>query len=74
MAATIPRPARSRTLYQLCADPRLNHRVDVEHGILAEECATLLKDFFRTQRGAGEEVMLQAKSGYGILAACHSSV
>jgi tRNA(adenine34) deaminase len=30
--------------------PRLNHRPEVRAGVLAEECAQLLEEFFRTQR------------------------
>lgn len=30
--------------------PGMNHRVEVTEGILREECATLLSDFFRMRR------------------------
>jgi tRNA(adenine34) deaminase len=30
--------------------PRLNHRVDVHPGLLADECGALLTDFFRQRR------------------------
>jgi len=30
--------------------PRLNHRVDVQSGVQAEECGELLKDFFAARR------------------------
>jgi tRNA(adenine34) deaminase len=50
-----PKAGAVKTLYQLCADPRLNHRVEIVHGILNEECASLLKDFFRVQRAAGKK-------------------
>ena len=30
--------------------PKANHRVEVVSGVLAEECAGILKDFFRTRR------------------------
>jgi tRNA(adenine34) deaminase len=33
--------------------PRLNHRPEVKAGVLADECASLLNEFFRTQRTAG---------------------
>ena len=39
------------TLYKLCVDTRFNHRVAVRAGVLAEESAALLKDFFRQRRG-----------------------
>jgi tRNA(adenine34) deaminase len=31
-------------------DLRLNHRAEVQPGILAEECGALLESFFRTRR------------------------
>jgi tRNA(adenine34) deaminase len=31
-------------------DPRLNHRLDVTSGTLAEECGALLKTFFAQLR------------------------
>lgn len=34
----------------LLRHPRLNHRPEVKAGVLAEECARLLTEFFRTQR------------------------
>jgi len=41
------------SLFQVGRDARLNHLLVVEGGLLAEESATLLKDFFR-QRRAGQ--------------------
>jgi tRNA(adenine34) deaminase len=38
------------TLYNLCADPRLNHEVAVIHGVEAERAAELLDDFFTRRR------------------------
>ena len=37
-------------LYHLGADPRLNHEFEVGHGVRAEECASLLVDFFAERR------------------------
>jgi len=31
--------------------PRLNHRVEIEGGLLGEECGALLTNFFRRRRG-----------------------
>lgn len=42
------------SLYNLCADPRLNHELPVVPGVLAEECAALLRDFFARRRDATE--------------------
>ena len=38
------------SLYHLGADPRLNHEFEVGHGVRAEECASLLTDFFAERR------------------------
>ena len=38
------------SLYNLCADPRLNHEVAVTVGVLEEECAALLTRFFEARR------------------------
>ena len=38
------------SLYHLGADPRLNHEFEVGHGVRAEECASLLADFFADRR------------------------
>lgn len=40
------------SLYNLGADPRLNHEFDVQHGVRADECAALLSDFFAERRGS----------------------
>jgi tRNA(adenine34) deaminase len=50
-----PKAGAVRTLYQLCEDPRLNHRVEVVSGVLSDECAKLLQDFFRKQRALGKK-------------------
>ncbi len=43
------------SLYSIVTDPRLNHRVVVTEGVLADECAALLHDFFAAQRAAGKK-------------------
>jgi tRNA(adenine34) deaminase len=50
-----PKAGAVRTLYKLCEDPRLNHRVEVTAGVLAEECAEVLRQFFRAQRAMGKK-------------------
>jgi tRNA(adenine34) deaminase len=45
-----PKAGAARTLYRLLDDPRLNHRVEVIPGVLAEESATLLRTFFTRLR------------------------
>ncbi|HZL35038.1 MAG TPA: tRNA adenosine(34) deaminase TadA [Tepidisphaeraceae bacterium] len=50
-----PKAGAVRTLFQICEDARLNHRVEVAQGVLADECAELLKGFFREQRALGKK-------------------
>ena len=38
------------TLYNLCVDPRLNHEVQVVHGVEAEAATRLLTEFFAARR------------------------
>jgi tRNA(adenine34) deaminase len=38
------------SLYNVMSDPRLGHNPPVEHGLLAEESAALLKEFFQQRR------------------------
>lgn len=38
------------SLYNVCDDPRLNHRVDVTSGVRATQAAELLTDFFTDHR------------------------
>ena len=38
------------SLYDILTDERLNHRVDVETGILESECAGIMQEFFRNRR------------------------
>jgi tRNA(adenine34) deaminase len=48
--AADPRAGAAGTLYNLCCDPRLNHEVAVTTGVLAPECADLLRRFFAERR------------------------
>lgn len=38
------------SLYDILTDERLNHRVEVESGLLEEECAAIMQNFFRNHR------------------------
>ena len=38
------------SLYNVCDDPRLNHRVEVTAGVAVERCSALLTAFFEQQR------------------------
>ncbi|MCG3128433.1 MAG: tRNA-specific adenosine deaminase [Phycisphaerae bacterium] len=43
------------SLYDIPRDPRLNHRVDVTAGVMAEQCVEVLREFFRHRRSLGEK-------------------
>ena len=53
--ATDPKAGAVNTLYELCSDPRLNHRCEIIPGVNAAVCGQLLTDFFRAQRAAGKK-------------------
>ena len=44
------RAGAALSLYNVPQDRRLNHRVEITTGVLAEECAELLQGYFRTMR------------------------
>ena len=50
-----PKAGAVRTLFRLCEDARLNHRVQVAGGVLAGECSEMLTGFFRAQRALGKK-------------------
>jgi tRNA(adenine34) deaminase len=52
---TDPKAGAVETLYGVCTDERLNHRVEVVGGVLAAEGAERLRSFFRRQRAAGKK-------------------
>jgi len=48
--AADPRAGACGSLYNLCADPRLNHELPVTAGVRASECSSLLTSFFAQRR------------------------
>jgi len=52
--AADPKAGAVGSLLDLSADARLNHRYPVTWGVRAEECGSLLKEFFRGIRDARE--------------------
>nr|WP_219605571.1 tRNA adenosine(34) deaminase TadA [Lactococcus laudensis] len=48
--ATNPKFGGAVSLYQILEDKRLNHRLHVESGILEEECAQMMQNFFKNRR------------------------
>lgn len=51
--AVDPKAGALGTLYDIASDERLNHRYEVVAGVLADESAALLREFFATLRGKG---------------------
>ncbi|WP_249872243.1 tRNA adenosine(34) deaminase TadA [Oceanobacillus saliphilus] len=48
--ASDPKAGCAGTLMNLLEEPRFNHQVEVTADVLKDECASLLKDFFRELR------------------------
>lgn len=53
--AADPKAGAVESLFQLLADPRLNHRCAVVPGVLADECGMLLSRFFQEKRRLGKK-------------------
>jgi tRNA(adenine34) deaminase len=51
-AATDPKAGACGSVLSVMNHPKLNHKVQVESGLLAEECGALLTNFFRARRQA----------------------
>ena len=49
-AADDPKAGAAGTLYNILQDERLNHRVELVSGVLADESSALLKSFFQQRR------------------------
>ncbi len=49
-ATADPKAGACDSLYHLCEDPRLNHRVKVISGVYEEKCSLILKHFFELKR------------------------
>lgn len=49
-AARDPKAGAAGSVFNIVQHPALNHAVDCEEGVLADECSVLLRDFFRARR------------------------
>jgi tRNA(adenine34) deaminase len=54
-AAIDPKAGAAGSIMEVLRHPRLNHQVDVQAGLLADEAAAQLQAFFRTLRDAGQK-------------------
>ena len=52
---TDPKGGACHTLYNITSDSRLNHQATVIGGVLQEECASILQEFFAMQRARGKK-------------------
>jgi tRNA(adenine34) deaminase len=50
-----PKTGACKSLYNIVQDKRLNHRLEVTSGVLADECAELLQQFFQKRREENTE-------------------
>ena len=50
-----PAAGAAGSVINLLQMPTLNHRCDIASGVLASECAAILRGFFRERRDAGNE-------------------
>lgn len=49
-AAADPRAGAAGSVFNVVQNPALNHRLDVDVGVLADECGSLLRNFFVARR------------------------
>lgn len=59
--AADPKGGALGTLYDVSRDSRLNHEFEVESGVLGEEAADQLRDFFRARRAQAKAVKRAAE-------------
>lgn len=50
-----PKTGAIRSLYNIVQDDRLNHRVEVTSGVMADSCTAQLQEFFRRRRSENRE-------------------
>jgi tRNA(adenine34) deaminase len=57
-----PKAGACKSLYNIVQDDRLNHRLEVTAGVLADECTMQLQDFFKKRRVENFQLNLEAKN------------
>src|SRR4030095_5165439 len=48
--AADPHTGAAGSVFDLCGEPRLTHRTQVQGGVMAADCAALLTEFFKARR------------------------
>jgi tRNA(adenine34) deaminase len=51
IGASDPKTGACGSVFNIVQDKRLNHQIELETGILEEDCSTILKLFFEKLRG-----------------------
>ena len=54
-----PKAGACGSVLDVVGERRLNHRVEVEREVMAEECGELLREFFRKKRARTERLALE---------------
>ena len=44
-----------RSIFRLCDNKKLNHRIEIVTGVMEDNCRRLIQDFFRARRGLEKE-------------------
>ena len=44
-----------RSVFRVCDESSLNHRMELTAGVLEQECRELMQQFFRERRGRNDE-------------------
>ena len=52
-----PKAGAAGSVIQVINHPRLNHRMEVTAGVLADQCSEILQDFFRRKRDRSESTL-----------------
>ncbi|HXF04033.1 MAG TPA: tRNA adenosine(34) deaminase TadA [Blastocatellia bacterium] len=53
--AADPRAGAVESLFRLVTDARLNHQIEVQGGVLADDCRRMIQSFFQKKRAAADE-------------------
>lgn len=61
-AASDQKTGAAGSVFNLLDDMRLNHQVEITSGVLADECSTMLSEFFRKRRAQKKQEKALSKS------------
>jgi tRNA(adenine34) deaminase len=61
IGAADPKTGACGSLYNIVEDSRLNHRIEIERGVLGDICSEQLREFFRNRRKTTEDDINEIK-------------